>query len=240
MSQGTKSTYYRALKAAGVEFPKHYREYNTAELQEMFHQLRENGVDIQLPEPEPKPETSAPLQEERKSQASSRLPVQDRPAEELPGERALQSREPIRQDSQGRVWYQEEVRKPAFPKPRGRRVLRYLETGVKRTSVQSGEYTESFEVAGDERTREAEVKITLPSYQVGLYKDPRFPFLIHEYNSQRGFDYFEVNKFYGGEELVPDEIKKIYVQNVLCYDMRTVIRAITTEDRQRQLSGGRF
>ena len=54
----------------------------------------------------------------------------------------------IRIDEQGRQWLQEEVRKPAYPKPRGRRVLTYMETGTQTQTVKNGEYVESFEVAG--------------------------------------------------------------------------------------------
>lgn len=229
MSQGDKSAYYRALKSAGVEFDKHYRDYTTSELQAAFDQLKDGGMDIELQAPqEPAPVAVQP---------TPNIPVTARAADVLPGERALRDREPIRQDEQGLIWYQEEVRKPAYPKPRGRRVLRYLETGVKTQTVQTGEYTETFEISGDLRTREAEVKITLPSYQVGIYKDPRFDFLIHVYNEARGFDYFDINRYYGGAELVPDDIKKVYIQNVLCYDIRTVIRSITTEARRLQLTG---
>jgi hypothetical protein len=144
---------------------------------------------------------------------------------------------PIRQDDQGRVWYQEEVQKPAYPKPRGRRVLKYLETGVEVKTVQNGEYVETFEVAGVGAGKPAEVKITLPSYQVGIYKDPRFPFKIHTYNGREGFNLFEVQDYYGGAELVPEECKRLYIENDLCYDIRTVIRAISNEHRQLQLMG---
>lgn len=159
--------------------------------------------------------------------------------EEMPGQRlnTQPEDEPIRVDEQGRVWYQEEVRKPAYPKPRGRRVLKYLERGVQKETVQNGEYIETFEVAGQGVGAPAEVKITLPSYQVGIYKDPRFPFKIHTYNGRDGFDLFEVQAYYGGAELVPDGVKRVYVENDLCYDVRTVIRAIQNEYRQLQLTG---
>jgi hypothetical protein len=157
---------------------------------------------------------------------------------ELPGQRLnTQGDEPIRIDEQGRAWYQEEVKKPSYPKPRGRRVLRYQETGVQEVTVQNGEYTETFEIAGSGPGVAAEVKITLPSYQVGIYKDPRFPFKVHTYNGMEGFDLFEVEEFYGGSELVPASVKRIYVENHLCYDIRSVVRAIEAEHRQLQLTG---
>ena len=157
----------------------------------------------------------------------------------MPGQRLNTNTEmqPIRQDEQGRIWYQEEVLKPAYPKPRGRRVLTYMDRGVVTETVQNGEYIETFEVAGKGVGKPAEVKITLPSYQVGIYKDPRFPFKIHCYNGREGFNLFEVAQYFGGTELVPPECKRVYIENDLCYDIRTVIRAIQTEYRQLQLTG---
>jgi len=136
---------------------------------------------------------------------------------------------------------QEEVKKPAYPKSRGRRVLKYMDTGVQKQTVKAGDYTEEFEIPGDPaNARPAEVRITLPSYQVGISIDPRFPmFKIITYNGNEGFDLFDVQKFYGGAELVPAEIKRKYVENTLCYDIRTVVRAIETEYRQLVLAKGR-
>lgn len=142
-------------------------------------------------------------------------------------------------DDEGRAWLQKEVLKPAFPKPRGRRVLRYQDPGVKQTTIKEGEYTETFEVAGDARNATpSEIKITLPSYQVGIYRDPRFPFKVITYNGKSGFDRMEVEKFFGGAEMVPPTAKRAYVENVLCYDMRSVIRAVNDEYRQLQLAAG--
>lgn len=158
---------------------------------------------------------------------------------ELAGQRlnTQELNEPIRTDEHGRIWYQEEVLKPAFPKPRGRRVIQYNDPGtVKKTVATGGNFTETFEMAGDQQ-RVAEVKVTLPSYQVGIYKDPRFPFKVHVYNGKQGFDLFELQEYYGGAELVPAEIKRTYVESDLCYDIRTTIRSITTEFRQLQLQG---
>lgn len=233
MSQTEKAAYFRALKASGVTFDKHYREYSTEELKAAYERLQEEGaaVELELSEPEtvpPAPQRPAP----------SVAPVAPRDPNEMAGQRqnTLPDDEPIRVDENGLIWYQEEVRKPAFPKPRGRRVLKYLDTGVREERIKSGEYVETFEVAGQGAPRPAEVKITLPSYQVGIYKDPRFPFRIHVYNENRGFDLYEVQNYYGGSELVPAEIKKLYVENVLCYDIRTTIRAIQAEYRQLQLA----
>lgn len=180
------------------------------------------------PAPQPMPAPAAPT-----------VPLAERDPNEFAGQRlnSHQDWEPLRVDEQGRTWYQEEVQKPAFPKPRGRRVLQYQDTGTKKQQVKVGDYLESFEVAGDER-RTGEIKITLPSYQVGIYLDRRFPFRIHTYNGVNGFDLYDVENYFGGADLVPEEVKRNYVANDLCYDIRTVIRFIESEYRRLQLAGG--
>ena len=184
------------------------------------------------PEPEPEPEPTV-------SQAVAPAPVRPELGE-MAGERqnTTDVDEVLYVDEEGRQWLQREVLKPAFPKPRGRRVLHYMDPGVKQESAKDGDYTETFEVAGDPRNAQpAEIKITLPSYQVGIYRDPRFPFKVVTYNGKSGFDREEVEAFYGGTEMVPPVAKRAYVENVLCYDMRSVIRAINEEYRQLRLSG---
>lgn len=283
MGQEEKSAYYQALKAAGVEFTKHYREYSTDELQAAYTELVNNGV-IQSeptetveapeaplidvdgaladedvpdagffgipadestpanPEPEPlrEPQPTRPAFDPTLAPGPPRptAVVKEKDPNEMAGARLNTQKpdEPLRTDEHGRIWFQEEVLKPAFPKPRGRRVLSYTETGTKKQTIQAGQFTETFEVAGDAAVA-AQVKITLPSYQVGIYKDPRFPFKVHVYNGTQGFDLFEVQEYYGGRELVPADIKKSYVENVLCYDIRTTIRSINAEFRQLQLQG---
>ena len=234
MSQAEKSAYYQALKAAGVEFNKHYREYTVQELKAAYDGMAARNREM--------PAIQKPVQQPPIEQQLARRPappVRAKDPNELAGQRQRQDRdEPIRTDDEGRVWYQEEVLKPAYPKPRGRRVLKYMEAGVKEQTVKNGDYVETFEVSGDPtHAREAEVKITLPSYQVGIYKDPRFPFKVVTYNGNNGFDLDEVQAFYGGAELVPPEVKRMYVENVLCYDIRSTVRAINTEFRQQQLAG---
>jgi hypothetical protein len=103
-------------------------------------------------------------------------------------------------------------------------------------TTKAGDYTETFEIPGTEQ-RQAEVRVTLPAYQVGIYRDPRFPFKVHCYNGVEGFDLFEVQDFWGGAELVPAEVKRMYVENDLCYDIRTTVRAIEAEYRHLQLTG---
>ena len=234
-----KSDLYNRLKESGRPLSTTYAHYTVDQLQAelAFHgvpaaKLEETTVVVEAEAPsvpsDPSPAPSAPS-----------IPVASADPNEMPGQRlnTKAEDEPIRVDEQGRIWYQEEVRKPAYPKPRGRRVLKYLETGVETKSVQSGDYVETFEVAGSGPGKPAEVKITLPSYQVGIYKDPRFPFRIHCYNGREGFNLFEVQRYYGGAELVPEECKRVYIENDLCYDVRTVIRAIQNEHRQLQLIG---
>ena len=271
MSQSEKAAYFRALKAAGVPFDRHYREYNTEELKAAYGALGDAAPPLEAKEPEPAapppaPAVQQPYAEEpaepvdpeaaaffgfnepepvlnAHAEAATRpaVPVAHADPNEMAGARqnSKPDDEPIRVDPDtGRLWYQEEVRKPGYPKPRGRRVLNYMDPGVEQRTAQAGEYKETFEVSGDPRNaRPAQVKITLPSYQVGIFKDPRFPFKVITYNGNEGFDLFEVQDYYGGPELVPAGIKRKYVENVLCYDIRTVVQAINAEFRQLQLTG---
>ena len=227
MSQSDKSTLYQALKAEGVEFSKQFREYKTEELAAAWAELRTTRPHL----PEDPSDGPAPAESN-----GIKLPVREADPTVMAGELTVPEGEPIRQDEQGRIWYQEEVLKAGYAKPRGRRVLRHDNPGFRTETKQIGDYTESYEVAGEARAA-GEIKITLPSYQVGIFKDPRFPFKVHTYNGQQGFDLNEVRSFYGGAELVPAEIKRKYVENVLCYDIPTTIRAIQTEHRQLQLAG---
>jgi len=223
MPPNTRALLYNALKAAGWAPDKGFTSYRLAELEEIRDQMVEHGVEVTIPDPPapaPPPTRSAP------------------DPEELPGQRLNEPEEVIRVDEHGRQWLQEEVRKPAYPKPRGRRVLTYVDPGVKQETVRNGEYIESFEVPGDRKNRTAEIKITLPSFQVGIYRDKRFPFRVHVYNGREGFNLHDVEKFYGGAELVPAECKRVYIENDLCYDIRSVVQAIRTEHRQMLLQKG--
>jgi hypothetical protein len=264
MSAAEKGFYFRRVKAAGVPLTRHFREYTTAELKEADTMAIESGllqppteeelaelsarVHKKKPRPEPRPaEIPEPapgsffgfeVPEDEPTPAP--LPVARPELGEMAGERQ-NSKAPediISVDEQGRAWLQKEVLKPAFPKPRGRRVLRYSDPGVVKQTAKDGQYVETFEVAGDPRNATpAEIKITLPSYQVGMYRDPRYPFKVICYNGREGFDRLEVEAYYGGAELVPPVCKRMYVENVLCYDMRSVIRAVSEEYRALKLSG---
>jgi len=262
MSQTEKAAYFRELKDAGVPFSKHYREYTTEELKEAVDLLRsqqpqhprddDNGDHSTRPPEDHMPQQRQDFDGGEVDEAAAAFfglqipentPRQnERAADELPGMRqnTKDDLEPIRVDDNGRIWYQEEIRKPGSPAPRARRVLKYVETGTEVKTVQTldetgKQYIESFEVSGQGPAREQEVKITLPSYQTGIFRDPRFPFKVHVYNEVQGFDLFDVQDYYGGPELVPAEVKRFYVANDLCYDIRTTVRAIESEYRQLQL-----
>lgn len=138
----------------------------------------------------------------------------------------------IRVDSQGRVWYQDEVMKPAIPKPRMTRRQRYIDPGVQeiQTTRPDGGLDETFEIAGTEK-REMTVVTTVPSWQVGIYHDERFPFRVVTYNGIEGFLRTDVAAFYGGSKMIPPTIETTYVGQSLCYDMRTA--RITMEEEYR-------
>lgn len=257
MSQSEKSQLFQALKSAGVEFSQHYRHYTVEQLQKKHDELVAAGlISNGAPPPEPEPGPVPTAGEEGEAAAFfgysepdapapvPSAPVAEKDPHEFPGQRlnTQDPDEPIRVEvnDQGEVtryWFQEEVRKPAGAMPRGRRVLQYTDTGTETKTVKLEDgTTESFEVAG-RQSRTSEVKITLPSFQVGIYRDPRFPFRVFTYGGVNGFDLFEVQEFYGGPELVPSTIKRMYVSHQLCYDIRTTVQAIEAEARQLALQG---
>lgn len=228
MATDERSGLYNELKAAGVKFDKHFRDYTVAELQEMLDRLHE----------QPGFKHDEPDEEISGDQQTIAPPMLGRPGDAFAGQHAYThaDEDVIRVDDQGRRWIREEVLKPAIPSPRKRRVLTYVDPGTETKTVVNGQYMETFEVAG-QRSRTAEVKITMPSYQVGVYIDERFPFKVHTYAGKNGFNLFDVNEFYGGADLVPAEVKTTYVANDLCYDIRSTIRAIEAEYRRQQLNG---
>lgn len=294
MAAARKSELYQALKAQGVQFDKHYRDYSTQELEELWEQQ------LGTPAPSPEPKTSqvpvAPREDEDElreqlreltatvsalakvvlSQSGGQTTrVMEAPKEEAAAAQASEKQQPaeeqkteekpkvtvggldpnehagltqnshvddqaIEVDEHGNIWYQKEVVKPAYPKPRGRRVLRYMDTGVKEDQIRVGEYVETFEVAGDRAAKPAEIKVTLPSYQAGIYRPPNMPFKVHIYRGARGFDMTDVENFYGGSHFVPKTIKRCYVANDLCYDIPTTIATIQDEYRERVLKTERL
>lgn len=250
MSTKVKGSYYRALKEAGVVFDLHYREYTTEQLKEAYERL---PAELQAAHPihmkgdpvasEPERAQETRVQVEQMNEALRGVPeedpdppLSDEPLDVIAGIRQNDGHAgPIRKDSMGNLWYQEEIRKKGYASARARRKLQYMDSGFKTVTNRLPDgSTETVEVAGEELTAST-VKITLPSYQVGIYLDSRFPFKIHVYADARGFDREEVEDYYGGYDRVPTEVKRIYVENVLCYDMRTVIRAIEDEARRLRL-----
>lgn len=230
MASPLRSLYYSALKEAGVKLEKHYRDYSADDLLGL---LEFYGLGI--PSDAPPPPTP-----EQQIQEADTVPRSNQPLQEHAAQRAYSGVEEtvIRVDQNGREWFREEVRKPAFPKPRARRVIQYTDPGVKKDAAINDRYRETFEVAG-EGQRIAQVKITMPSYQVGVYRERNNPFKIHVYNDVKGFDLFDVQKFFGGSDMVPETVKRIYVENSLCYDIRTTIRAVQEEYRRTVLKENR-
>lgn len=251
MSRSMKGAYYRALREAGVTFDKHYRNYTMEDFKEAYEALPE---DMQRPlvEKNPSPESYSVEDDEPEgavlpvSQGETRVltgePVitentvySDEPLHKIAGLSDHTTGEVLRIDSNGVKWLQEEIPKSAIPKPRARLTKRYIESGSKSVQFEGADgYTETVEVAGD-LNEEREVKVTLPSYQVGVAIYPQYPFRVVTYQGNEGFDYFDIVKFYGAEDLVPEGIKKLYVESVLCYDIRTTVREIQAEARRLQL-----
>lgn len=230
MSQAEKAALWRELKERGVEFPLHYREYSQTQLEEQLERVMD-AEGPTLPASVP----GEPVNRVATTRPELNLPRRE--PDQVAGLRVNTHAEdePLRVDENGLIWYQDEVRKAAFPKPRGRRVLDYVDPGVRTVTAETGNgYTETFEMPGDQ-ARPSQVKITLPSHQVGIYRDPNMPFKIHVYQDNRGFDLFEVRDFYGGADLVPEDIKTVYVGQSLCYDIRTTRRAIEAEYREKLL-----
>ena len=253
MSAALKGFYWKQLKELGIEFELPYRNYTLAQLRDSYEALVKEGLASSVDEDaarasyQAKAASQAPVEPQPQSQPTaptaptpaSAVPVSSQSVHEHAAERAYSAgydEEPVRIDPVTKfVWFREEVRKPASPRPRARRKLTYVDPGTKTMEVSDGRYVETVEVSGQQRNT-GEVRITMPSYQVGVYLDPKFKdFKIHVYNDVRGFDLFDVQKFYGGADLVPAGIKRIYVGNDLCYDMLTVIRTIEEEYNRLRL-----
>lgn len=254
MSNTTKSSYYQGLKSLGYEFEHHYRKYTTEQLQAKYLELT-GGEDlpsetasateeILVAGEEAGPDYSQLLDDmrdfsEAEPAKAASIPQREEPAlldTAIAGSNALRELQVIEVDAQGREWLQREIRKPASPRPRGRRVLKYQDPGVVRKTVDDGQYTEEVELPGEGRVN-SEVRVTLPSFQVGIFRHRKFPFNIITYAGNEGFDFFQVNEFFGGAEMVPNSVKRKYVEHVLCYDIRLTIQAIRNEHRQLQLTG---
>ena len=233
--QERKALWDEALELGYVP-QRHYREHSVDELRTLVRQFQLRKT---LVSAESLPETVDPrddiLQQARYDQLREAEP------EEIAGIRRSDGEEVIRIDADGKQWIMDEVRKPGYPKPRGRIVREYIDSGVKTVEIkdQNGSVVERYEMPGEERTR-SQVKITAPSYQVGVYRDPAVLgefFKIHTYNGAAGFDFFDVEKYWGGPRMVPQTCKRIYVSTTLCYDIDSVIQAISDEYREKVLRG---
>jgi hypothetical protein len=146
--------------------------------------------------------------------------------------------DPVRVDFLGRVWYLDEIMKSAIPQPRMVRKTKSISNNVEvvKTKRPDGGLDETFEVAGQQK-HEIEIRTTMPSYQVGVYRDPRFPFRIHQYGGRRGFDYEEVRDFYGGLDLIPTTLKEktTYIGMDLCFDLNATRDQIERAYREEVL-----
>lgn len=230
MSHGDKSKYYKALKAAGVEFDQHYRHYTTEELEAAYLELPEEMQTI----PD-EGEDTYEFDGETPEPVPSGVHFSDEPLHKIAGLSDPSTGKILRVDSKGVQWLQEEITKSAIPVPRARLAKRYTDTGVKEVQFEGEDgYSETVEVAGDLK-QEREVKVTLPSHQVGVCILPQYPFKVITYQGNQGFEYFDIVEFYGAEDLVPEGIKKTYVESVLCFDIRTTVREIQAEARRLQL-----
>lgn len=142
----------------------------------------------------------------------------------------------IRADEAGRIWYREEIGPNIAGRKRLRkRVTQVVPENVEVKQIHNGEYIETVEVVG-EGTRSLDAFVTMPTTQVGIFKDPRFPFKVFTYNGSLGFSYGDVNDYYGGLEFVPSTVKKKFVGNMLAYDMKSVISEIERKAREIQLA----
>lgn len=213
MAATTRSELWQALKSIGYPFQKPYKDYTADEL-EAIH----NGLLAQ-------------------AEARTGVAGRDKDRDELPTQRRTDDLQPIRTDATGRVWYQEEIQKSSLAKPRGYRVFREIGTGVTMQTIDAGDgYTETIEVADGSR-KPLEVKVGIPTWQVGIYKDPQFPFRVVEYRSARGFFRTDVEEFFGGPDVLPENVTTTYVGNLLCYPIREVVVAINREFNALQKKG---
>jgi hypothetical protein len=213
MAATDRSELWQALKAINYPFKKKYAEYTAEELREIHGSLLRQAA-------------------KKTGVAGGR-----KDENELPTQRRADELAAIRTDERGRVWFQEEIQKSSLAKPRGYRIYREIGTGVKEVTIDSGDgYTETIEVADGSR-KPLEVRVGIPTWQVGIYKDPQFPFRVVEYRSARGFMRHDVEEFFGGPDVLPEGITAIHVGNLLCYPIREVIVAIQREYNQLQKKG---
>jgi hypothetical protein len=234
VTQQERKGLWDSLTAEGWSPTKHYREYSVLELEQIQSELRSQSA-----------RQSPNSHEAFDFMAQAKLDqLRETPADTVPGihtnTHAAQEK-PLRIDADGKIWYQDEIRKSAVPKERGKRHITYIDPGVRKVEVKdaNGSIVETFEMPGDER-KEMRVTVALPAYQIGLYRDPTLLgefFKIHVYNEKRVFDLFDVEAYFGGVHMVPRTVKRDYADTVLGYDIPSVIQAIQDEYREKVLKG---
>lgn len=237
MSQAERAALYNELKAHGFEPTKHYREYTIDELRELHADIVEQPRAASVEDVMNKMAGAIHDNDSSRELPQSVLVSDTADPNEMATMRRGKEDVPIRTDSAGRVWYQEEILKSSTVKPRGYRIYREIGTGTKEITVEDGQgYTETFEVPSGER-KPLEVKIGVPTWQVGIYRDPRLPFKVITYRNAHGYDRKEVEAFFGGADLLPENVVDIYVGNLMCYDIRSVNTAIQREYNLLQRKG---
>lgn len=216
MAAKDKSELYRELKEAGYEFKKHYREYTIKELEDISATELSAGYGLD--------DLERDLLEGNRAQDPNELPTQRRGHED----------EIIRVDEAGNEWYQEEIIKEGSAKPRGYRIHRELTADVEEVKITDTDqfgttYTETIEVAGSKQ-RPMEARVGIPTWQVGIYRSPQFRFArIVKYRDRVGFLREDIDTYFGGEDVIPEGVKRIHVGNLICYDMKSVTTAIQRE-----------
>lgn len=213
MASTDRNELWQALKAAGYKFEKKYQEYTGDELKAIYNDLL------------------------RKQAARTGVQGSAKDKDELPTQRRADELTPIRTDENGRIWYQEEIQKSTLAKPRGYRVYREIGTGVKTITIDGDDgYTETIEIPDGTR-KPLEAKVGIPTWQVGIYKEPQFPFRTIEYRSARGFLRQDVEAYFGGPDVLPEGVETMYVGNLIAYPIREVIVAIQREYNALQKKG---
>ena len=238
MTQAQRKELWDELKSAGTTFSRHYRDYSVSELEGMVAQLRRP---TQSPL-SPNSEGEIPDQNEIHFQADLDN-LREQTPDTIPGLRTNTHGDqvPLRIDETGKIWYQDEIVKSAFPKERGKRILDYVDPGVRTVHIRdtNGSIVESFEMPGDQK-KVSQARISLPAYQIGLYRDPALLgefFKIHVYREKRVFDLFDVQKYFGGPRMVPQTCKREYTDTVLGYEIESVLQAIQDEYREKLKNG---
>ena len=130
MTQQERKALWDSAVELGYTPQKHYREHSVDELRELVRQLS----------PAPTRETVPPTAENASlgdifAQAQADF-LREVPPETEAGRNVPADGETIiRIDADGKQWIMDEVRKPSFPKPRGRIIREYIDPGVKTVEV---------------------------------------------------------------------------------------------------------